>query len=108
MNEISLANYNAHVHHSECDFFCNLMKMKGKGLLVVISDSGKLSFLTFCGEMNRGGFVAVSAYEDRFALFSVSVSVGSYTIDQRIFYPPDNGDTFAGRSFQKPNICGTI
>ncbi|KAF8022950.1 hypothetical protein BT93_F0461 [Corymbia citriodora subsp. variegata] len=110
--------------------------MKGQDLLVVISDSGKLSFLTFCREMNRflpvksvqlsspgnsrnqlgrmltvdsaGGFVAVSAYEDRFALFSVSVSVGSYTVDQCPINPPDNGDTIAGRSFQKPYICGTI
>lgn len=117
-------------------FDAHNIQMKVKDLLVVISDSGKLSFLTFCGEMNRflpvtsvqlsnpgnsrnqlgrmlavdsvGGFVAVSAYEDRFALFSVSVSVGSYTIDQRIFYPPENGDTIAGRSFQKPYISGTI
>ena len=27
--------------------------MQGKDLLIVISDSGKLSFLTFCNEMHR-------------------------------------------------------
>ncbi|KAJ7971392.1 Splicing factor 3B subunit 3 [Quillaja saponaria] len=85
-------------------------QMLGKDLLVVVSDSGKLSILTFCNEMHRffpvthlqlsdpgnsrhqlgrmlavdssGCFVAVSAYEDRLALFSVSTSEGSDIIDE--------------------------
>jgi splicing factor 3B subunit 3 len=74
----------------------------GKDLLAVLSDSGKLSFLSFSNEMHRfspiqhvqlstpgnsriqlgrmltidssGLFLAVSAYHDRFALFSLSTS----------------------------------
>ncbi|XP_021761204.1 uncharacterized protein LOC110726043 [Chenopodium quinoa] len=30
-----------------------LLQVMGKGMLVIISDSGKLSFLTFCNEMHR-------------------------------------------------------
>lgn len=73
-----------------------------KDLLVVLSDSGKLSLLYFCSEMHRffaianielskpgnlrhhlgrilaidreSNFVAVSSYEDKFALIHVSVS----------------------------------
>lgn len=32
---------------------CHFFQMLGKDLLIVISDSGKLSFLTFCNEMHR-------------------------------------------------------
>ncbi|KAG9144936.1 hypothetical protein Leryth_023570 [Lithospermum erythrorhizon] len=99
-------------------FDCEQSQATGKDILVVISDSGKLSFLTFCNEMHRffaithiplsisgnsrnqlgrmlsidsnGCFIAVSAYEDRLALFSISSSAGSDIIDKRIFYPPEN------------------
>ncbi|KAM1096490.1 hypothetical protein TB2_013751 [Malus domestica] len=85
-------------------------QMVGKDLLVVISDSGKLSFLSFCNEMHRffpvtqvqlsnpgnsrnqlgrmlaidssGCFIAASAYENRLAMFSVSLSGGSDIIDK--------------------------
>ncbi|KAF6155219.1 hypothetical protein GIB67_019745 [Kingdonia uniflora] len=109
----------------------------GKDLLVVLSDSGKLSFLTFCNEMHRffavshvelsnpgnsrhqlgrllavesnGCFVAVSAYEDRLALFSVSVSAGSNIIDKKIFCLPET-ECAKGtdQSIQGTHICGTI
>jgi len=76
-------------------------QIEHKDLLVVLSDSGKLSLLYFCPEMHRffaianielskpgnlrhqlgrvlaidreSSFVAVSAYEDKFALIHVSV-----------------------------------
>lgn len=92
----------------------------GKDLLVIISDSGKLSFLTFCNEMHRffpvthvqlsnpgnsrhqigrmlavdalGCYIAVSAYEERVALFSVSASSDVDIIDKRIIYPPEHDD----------------
>ncbi|KAF5181745.1 Splicing factor 3b subunit [Thalictrum thalictroides] len=99
----------------------------GKDLLVVLSDSGKLSFLTFCNEMHRffavshlqlsdpgnsrhqlgrmlavdsnGCFGAVSAYEDQLALFSVSISAGSNIVDKEMFYPSENkGDTSSSTS----------
>ncbi|GFZ03690.1 cleavage and polyadenylation specificity factor (CPSF) A subunit protein [Actinidia rufa] len=84
--------------------------MTGKDLLVVISDSGMLSFLTFSNEMHRffplqhiplsapgnsryqvgrmlavdpyGCFIAASAYEDRLSMFSVSMSAGSDITDK--------------------------
>ncbi|KAL5741948.1 hypothetical protein ACOSP7_028680 [Xanthoceras sorbifolium] len=112
-------------------------QMLEKDLLVVISDSGKLSFLTFCSEMHRffpvahvqlsnpgnskhqlgrmlvvdssGCFIAVSAYDDRLALFSLSVSSGSDIIDKKIFYPPESeGDATTSRSVQRTSITGTI
>ncbi|KGN59264.1 splicing factor 3B subunit 3-like isoform X1 [Cucumis sativus] len=112
-------------------------QMLGKDLLIVISDSGKLSFLTFCNKMHRflpmthiqlsnpgnsrnqigrmlasdssGCFIAASAYENRLALFSTSISAGSDIVDKRITYPPDSeGDSVAPRSMQKASICGTI
>ncbi|KAE8645775.1 hypothetical protein Csa_017057 [Cucumis sativus] len=131
--------------------------MLGKDLLIVISDSGKLSFLTFCNKMHSfsefisrkpgsilipycwhrflpmthiqlsnpgnsrnqigrmlasdssGCFIAASAYENRLALFSTSISAGSDIVDKRITYPPDSeGDSVAPRSMQKASICGTI
>ncbi|CAK9145938.1 unnamed protein product [Ilex paraguariensis] len=109
--------------------------MLGRDILVVISDSGKCSFLTFCNEMHRffplthiqlsapgnsrhqvgrmlavdsyGSFIAVSAYEGRLALFSVSLSAGSDIIDKKIFYPSEiEGDTCTARGVT--SICGTI
>ncbi|XP_057982841.1 uncharacterized protein LOC131167852 isoform X2 [Malania oleifera] len=112
-------------------------QMAGKDILVVISDSGKLSFLRFCNEMHRffpvthvqlsspgnsrhqlgrmlavdsnAGLIAASAYESRLAIFSVSMSAGSNIIDKRIFYPPENElDTTSTRGVQRTSICGTI
>ncbi|KAE8125287.1 hypothetical protein FH972_020114 [Carpinus fangiana] len=112
-------------------------QMRGKDLVVVISDSGNLSFLTFCNEMHRfsplahvqlsnpgnsrhqpgrmlavdssGCFIAASAYEDRLALFSISMYIDSDIIDKRIIYPPENeGDASISRSIQKNSIQGTI
>ncbi|XAR68639.1 hypothetical protein NMG60_11003833 [Bertholletia excelsa] len=110
-------------------------EMQGKDLLVVISDSGKLSFLTFSNEMHRffplthiqlstpgnprhqigrtlavdssGCFIAASAYEDRLAMFSVSMNAGSDIIDKKIFYPSENeGDSTTARRLN--SISGTI
>ncbi|KAI3977642.1 hypothetical protein MKX01_004175 [Papaver californicum] len=113
-------------------------KEPGKDLLVVLSDSGKLSFLKFCNEMHRffpvshfqlsnpgnsrhqlghmlavdnhGCFVAVSAFEERLALFSVSMLDDSSIIDKNIFYPPESeGDIpTAVQDVQGANISGTI
>ncbi|XP_065857046.1 pre-mRNA-splicing factor rse1 isoform X2 [Euphorbia lathyris] len=108
---------------------------QGKDLLAAISDSGKLTFLTFCNEMHRffplthiqlsnpgnsryqlgrmlavdssGCFIATSAYVDRLAVFSLSVSGSSDIIDKRILYPPENEGSLP-RSFQRPSISGTI
>uniref|UniRef100_A0A5B7BX94 Putative pre-mRNA-splicing factor prp12 isoform X4 n=1 Tax=Davidia involucrata TaxID=16924 RepID=A0A5B7BX94_DAVIN len=116
-------------------FYARSPQMAGKDILVVISDSGKLSFLTFSNEMHRflplthiqlsapgnwrdqvgrklavdsnGCFIAVSAYEDQLALFSVAMSAGSNIIDKRIFYPSGNeGDSSTARGVT--SICGTI
>ncbi|XXG56366.1 hypothetical protein AAC387_Pa03g3791 [Persea americana] len=125
------------VLHWNEKFRAPIPQTKGKDLLVVLSDSGKLSFLAFCTEMHRfypvthaqlsepgnsrhqlgrmlavdhsGSFVAVSAYEDRLALFSISPSAGSNIIDKKIFHPPESeGDRSIGRESQRPIICGTI
>ncbi|CAI9782727.1 unnamed protein product [Fraxinus pennsylvanica] len=110
-------------------------KLLGKDILVVLSDSGKLSFLSFCNEMHRffplthiqlsspgnsryhlgrmlavdssGCYVAASAYEDRLAIFSISMSAGGDIIDKRIFCPPENeGSLTSASGFA--NISGTI
>ncbi|KAI3471505.1 hypothetical protein Pfo_028155 [Paulownia fortunei] len=110
-------------------------KILGKDLLLVISDSGKLSFLTFCNEMHRffplthvqlsapgnsrhqvgrmlvvdssGCFVAASAYEDQLAIFSISMSPSGDIIDKRIFCPPEkDGRLKTARG--STNISGTI
>lgn len=112
-------------------------QMPRKDLLVILSDSGKLSFLSFCNEMHRffpithvqlsnpqnsthrlermlavdssGCFIAASAYEDKLALFSISASTGGDIIDKKIFYPHDSeGATNTVRGVQKTRICGTI
>lgn len=109
----------------------------GKDLLVVLSDSGKLSFISYCNEMHRffavshiqlsspgnswnqlgrmlavdanGCFGAVSAYEDQLALFSVSISAGSNIVDKEIIYPSKNeGEAGIARGVQRTNIHGTI
>ncbi|XP_019444144.1 PREDICTED: DNA damage-binding protein 1 isoform X2 [Lupinus angustifolius] len=113
-------------------------QMWGKDLLVALSDSGKLSLLTFCNEMHRffpithvelsnpgnprdlpgrmlaidssGCFIAASAYEDRLVLFSMSTT-GNDIIDERITYPSEGeGPAAAGtsRSIQRTSIRGTI
>ncbi|KAK7396820.1 hypothetical protein VNO78_17979 [Psophocarpus tetragonolobus] len=111
----------------------------GKDLLVATSDSGKLSLLTFCNEMHRfvsvthiqlsnpgniidlpgrklavdssGCFIASCAYEDRLALFSLSITSGDI-IDERIEYPSESesgGTASTSRSIQRTsNIRGTI
>ncbi|KAF2921855.1 uncharacterized protein [Oryza sativa Japonica Group] len=84
-----------------CTHFGLMPKIEGKEILVILSDSGKLSLLYFCSEMHRffaianielskpgnlrhrlgrilaidreSRFVAVSAYEDEFAFVRVSV-----------------------------------
>lgn len=118
-------------------FHARNQQLVGKDLLVVISDSGKLSILSYCNEMNRffavthvqisspgnsrhevgrmlavdskGCFIAATAYEDRLALFSISMSSCSGIIDKRIFYPPDEeGETGISWGIQRTNICGTI
>lgn len=118
-------------------FHSQTPRVQGKDHLVVISDSGKLTFLTFCNEMHRffplthiqlsnpgnsrhqlgrmlavdssGCFVATSAYEDQLALFSLSASGGSEIIDERILYPPENeGNANVARSIQRPLTSGTI
>ncbi|XP_058204802.1 uncharacterized protein LOC131318827 isoform X1 [Rhododendron vialii] len=117
------------------DLHARSPQMTGKDLLVVISDSGKLSFLTFSNEMHRffplthiqlsapgnsryqvgrmlavdssGCFIAASAYEDRLAMFSVSMSAGSDIIDKRIFYPSESEED-SSTSRGLTSICGTI
>lgn len=110
-------------------------QLLGRDLLVVISDSGKLSVLRFCNEMHRffavthvqlsspgnptdqigrmlavdsnGCFIAASAYEDSLALFSRSASAGSDIFDKRIFCPTDKqGKIETANGFT--SICGTI
>nr|CAD1818479.1 unnamed protein product [Ananas comosus var. bracteatus] len=117
-------------------FYASMPKEQGKDLLIVLSDSGKLSFLNFCSEMHRffaiarielskpgnsrhqlgrllavdpeGRFIAVSAYEDRFALFSVVLKSGSSIIDEKIFYPSEIEDTSSVSSTSSYVARGTI
>ncbi|PIN20426.1 Splicing factor 3b, subunit 3 [Handroanthus impetiginosus] len=110
-------------------------KILGKDMLIVISDSGKMSFLAFCNEMHRfsplthvqlsapgnsrhqvgrmlavdssGCFVAASAYEDQLAIFSLSMSPSGDIIDKQIFCPPEkDGRLKTARG--SINISGTI
>ncbi|KAL6523179.1 hypothetical protein OROGR_016782 [Orobanche gracilis] len=110
-------------------------KMVGKDMLLVISDSGKLSFLTFCNEMHRflpltnvqisapGNcrhqvgrmlavdssccFIAASAYEDQLAIFSLAMSQSGDIIDKKIFCPSEK-DGRLKTSRGSTNISGTI
>ncbi|GFP84151.1 DNA damage-binding protein 1 [Phtheirospermum japonicum] len=110
-------------------------KIQGKDMLLVISDSGKLSFLTFCNELHRflplthvqvsaagnsrhqvgrmlavdssGCFVAASAYEDQLAIFSLSMSQSGDIIDKKIFCPTEK-DGRLKTAKGSTNISGTI
>ncbi|RAL51771.1 hypothetical protein DM860_010489 [Cuscuta australis] len=110
-------------------------QVHGKDILVVSSDSGKLSFLSFCNEMHRffplshvqlsclgnsvsqigrmlaidsnGCFIAASAFKNRLTLLSVSTSGGNDIIDKKISCPPDNQEHIKTvNGFT--DICGTI
>lgn len=114
----------------------------GKDLLVVLSDSGNLSFLTFSVEMHRflavahihlsqsgnlrrelgrmlaveskGRAIAVAAFEDRMAVFPVTISAGNNIVEEKIVYPMESGmqvvDKEPGSSRIREAItgCGTI
>ncbi|KAL8463769.1 hypothetical protein ACS0TY_033641 [Phlomoides rotata] len=110
-------------------------KILGKDMLLVLSDSGKLSFLTFCNEMHRffpfshvqlsnpgnsrhqvgrmlavdssGCFVAASAYEDQLAIFSLSTSRSGDIVEKKFFCPPEK-DGRLKTAKGSTNICGTI
>ncbi|XP_073278173.1 spliceosome-associated protein 130 A-like isoform X2 [Primulina huaijiensis] len=110
-------------------------KLLGKDILLVISDSGKLSFLSFCNEMHRffpfthlqlsapgnsrhevgrmltvdssGCFVAAGAYEDQLVIFSLSFSSNGQIIDKRISCPPEK-DELLQTDRGSTNISGTI
>lgn len=117
------------------NFHATSPQMAGKDLLVTISDSGKLSFLTFSNDMHRffplthvqlsepgnmrdqvgrvlavdssGRFIAVSAYEDQVAMLSVSMPAEGDIIDKKVFYPYESsGD--ASPDGPQLSICGTI
>ncbi|KAH7280408.1 hypothetical protein KP509_37G065800 [Ceratopteris richardii] len=90
----------------------------GKDLLVVTSDSGKLSFLTFCVELHRflavchihisqpgnarrdlgplltvearGRAIAVSALEDKIAVYPVSAAAGNNIVEKKMMYPKES------------------
>jgi splicing factor 3B subunit 3 len=90
----------------------------GKDLLVVLSDSGKLSFLTFSVEMHRflavahihlsqsrnlrrelgrllaveskGRAIAVAAFEDSMAVFPVTIAAGNNIVEEKIVYPMES------------------
>ncbi|XP_015647065.1 uncharacterized protein [Oryza sativa Japonica Group] len=106
-----------------CTHFGLMPKIEGKEILVILSDSGKLSLLYFCSEMHRffaianielskpgnlrhrlgrilaidreSRFVAVSAYEDEFAFVRVSV-------DHKLHAP--NGGKISEKYFYPPEI----
>lgn len=90
----------------------------GKDLLVVLSDSGNLSFLTFSVEMHRflavahihlsqsgnlrrelgrllaveskGRAIAVAAFEDSMAVFPVTIAAGNNIVEEKIVYPMES------------------
>ncbi|GAB2295437.1 hypothetical protein Dimus_029604 [Dionaea muscipula] len=103
-------------------------EMSRKDLLIVLSDSGKLSFLSFSNEMHRffavtnvqlsvagrmvavdssGSFISVGSYEKRVALFSVSTCYSDDVIDKRTIYPSEIEETTARRRL-KTDVSGTI
>ncbi|KAG0472426.1 hypothetical protein HPP92_016972 [Vanilla planifolia] len=56
-----------------------------------------------------GCFVAVSAFEDQFALFSVSAFAGGNILDEKMLYPPENqGETCLVKDTMRTNPRGTI
>ncbi|KAG6526826.1 hypothetical protein ZIOFF_016827 [Zingiber officinale] len=110
---------------------------QGKDILLVLSDSGKLSLLTFCSEMHRffamthielskpgntrhqlgrmlavdpgGCFVAVSAYEDQFAVINLAISSERNVVYEKIYYPPESKiDASNGRDTLGSIVRGTI
>ncbi|ERN01370.1 splicing factor 3B subunit 3 isoform X1 [Amborella trichopoda] len=113
-----------------------ILQTYGKDLLVVLSDSGKLSFLSFSIEMHRffpvahsqlsepgnsryqlgrmlavdslGSFVAVAAYEGQIALFSVSKSAGKKIVNEKVLYPPEEGEPEMGMELERLNVFGAI
>ncbi|KAJ6827600.1 splicing factor 3B subunit 3 [Iris pallida] len=127
VKDLAVLKWNASVREST-------PKTEGKDLLVVLSDSGKLSFLSFCSEMHRffalnhvqlsppgnprfqlgrmlavdpnGCFIAVSAYDDRFALFPVSKSAGDNIVEEKICYPAE--ETSNARDTPGTYMRGTI
>ncbi|KAI7736980.1 hypothetical protein M8C21_005393 [Ambrosia artemisiifolia] len=111
-------------------------QLHGKDLLLVTSDSGDLSVLSFHNEMHRffalchtpicsspgnlkhqigrmltvdsnGCFIATSAYEDHLALFKVTNSTSADIIDKKIFCPSNN-EKNASTSMGVSGIHGTI
>ncbi|KAK9062383.1 hypothetical protein SSX86_019569 [Deinandra increscens subsp. villosa] len=82
-------------------------QLHGKDLLLVTSDSGNLSVLSFHNEMHSGCYIASSAYEDHLALFKVSSSTSADIIDKKIFCPPDN-EKNTSTSMGVSGIHGTI
>ncbi|GAB4851486.1 hypothetical protein Ancab_030888 [Ancistrocladus abbreviatus] len=112
-------------------------QMLGKDLLILLSDSGKLSFLSFCNEMHRffavthvqlsdpgnsrhqigrmlavdssGCYIAVSAFEERLALFSVTKYNFLDMIDKKITYPSETEENaINGGGLQSTSVYGTI
>ena len=57
---------------------------------------------------SSGCFIAASAYENRLAMFSVSLSGGSDIIDKKILFPPENEVDGSAARVQKNSIHGTI
>ncbi|KAL8201565.1 hypothetical protein R6Q57_010712 [Mikania cordata] len=111
-------------------------QLQGKDLLLVTSDSGRLSVLSFHNEMHRffglfhttlsvstgnlrheigrmlavdsnGCFIATSAYEDHLALFKVSSSTSADIVDKKIFCPSDD-EKNTSTSMGVSGIHGTI
>lgn len=96
----------------------------GKDLLVLVSDSGKLTFLTFCVDLHRflavahihisqpgnawrelgqhlavdsrGRAVAVGAFEDKIAIFPTSSSAGNNIVEKRMIYPRESAIPVVG------------
>ncbi|KAJ4801243.1 Cleavage and polyadenylation specificity factor (CPSF) A subunit protein [Rhynchospora pubera] len=109
---------------------------QGRDLLVVLSDSGKLSILAFSFEMHRffavthvemskpgnsrhelgrtiaidpeGNFIAVSAYEDNFVIFPVAQTAGGSFLDDKSTYPPEHDESCCLRRMSEFNARGTI
>ncbi|XBI91349.1 hypothetical protein VPH35_028689 [Triticum aestivum] len=59
-------------------------EIEGKEILVLLSDSGKLSLLCFCCQMQSSAWVAISAYEDAFAVVRVGRTQHVYGPNEEI------------------------
>ncbi|KAI5083520.1 hypothetical protein GOP47_0003263 [Adiantum capillus-veneris] len=103
----------------------------GKDLLVITSDSGKMSFLTFCVELHRflavahvqisqpgnarrelgsylavesrGRAIAVSALEDKIAIYATSIAAGINIVEKRMTYPRESWE-----KGEHTTLCGTV